>query len=331
MRAAGCYLSVPSCGRVTPCGCETSWEYTTKAHIQRTQIPKKKVLSKVKVIAFTLLLIGFSTVQAQSSFPIEVTDQGHVLVKARINDVEGHFILDTGAGMNVLVKDFASKVNGLRKLDGVYTGFRSTGERLDLDLYSGGQVEIGGVRLEESDLSIIDINWPIDGIISLMGFRNTPFTIDFENERLYFETTESLEDRKEKGNTFSIQLEDSRGKAIDIFAYIELNGALKLQTSLDSGAGANVFRVNSRYMPMLGIDSTDVECARAQGELDPNQVNNFCRTSLEKIALHELPDVGVEDVEMTFVSGLIYDALVDIRWLGDRITIDLDRKEMVVQ
>lgn len=290
-----------------------------------------RMFPQAPFVILALILAGFNTVQAQTSIPIEVTDQGHILLEAEINDVKGDFILDTGAGLNVITKDFASQIDGLVQSDGGYTAFRATGERIDTNLHGGNNVEIEGVSLKKSDIGIIDMDWPIDGIISLMGFRDRPFTIDFGNKKLHLETDESLAERKEKGRVVPIQLEDSREKALDTFTYIRVNDSLTLQTSLDSGAGRNVFRFNAKYMSALDVDTVDVACSRERGVFDRSQENTFCEAALEKMALRKHPEVKIEDFEMTFVSGLIYDAIVDIHWLGDQVTFDLDRREMVVQ
>ena len=86
------------------------------------------------------LLIGLLCINAiayaQSSIPFTISAQGHILVKATINGVEGNFIFDTGAGLTVITKTFASRINGLTKEDGGLTLVRATGEKMTVDLYS---------------------------------------------------------------------------------------------------------------------------------------------------------------------------------------------------
>src|SRR5699024_11678545 len=96
-----------------------------------------EINSKIFLVVFTYIFIASNNVQAQSVFPIEITDQEHILLEAEINNVQGDFLLDTGAGLTAITKDFASQIGGLVKRDRGYTAFRATGERLNIDLYSG--------------------------------------------------------------------------------------------------------------------------------------------------------------------------------------------------
>lgn len=290
-----------------------------------------KALPKIVAIVFAFFLVTTHSTQAQSVFPIQITDDGHILLEAKINGVQGSFLFDTGAGLTVITKDFASKIDGLTKLDGGYTGFRATGERLDLNLYRGASVKIGARELSKSAISIIDMDWPVDGILSLTHFKAQPFTIDFENKKFYLESPTSLVERKAEGTTVPVQLEDSRNIALDVFTYITVNDSLTLQTSLDSGAGFDVFRIKAEYMPALDIDSSKVEKTYKQSNYNPDEGNTFYHTTLDKMMLHTFPKINVEDFNVTFVQGLIYDAIMSINWLGSQITFDLAREEMIVQ
>src|SRR5699024_1986051 len=123
-----------------------------------------EIKSKIFLVVFTYIFIASNNVQAQSVFPIEITDEGHILLEAEINSVQGAFLLDTGAGLTAITKDFASQIGGLVKLDRGYTAFRATGERHNIDLYIGNSITIGSVPLQKSSLAIIDADWPIDGL-----------------------------------------------------------------------------------------------------------------------------------------------------------------------
>ncbi|HLR25071.1 MAG TPA: hypothetical protein VK112_04330, partial [Fodinibius sp.] len=121
------------------------------------------------------------------------------------------------------------------------------------------------------------------------------------------------------------------GVALDIFTYIRINDSLTLQTSLDSGAGSGVFRINAKYMAMLGVDSTKTRKSYNQSSFKPDEGNKFYKTELDKMALYKFPQIKIEDFKVTFVNGLIYDAIVPLGWLGKQITIDLANEEMIVQ
>ena len=289
-------------------------------------------LEKILILWFCFLTSG---VRAQSIVPLTILEEGHLVVKVSINDVPGNFIVDTGGGITVLSKNFASKLTPLKKQDGNFTGFRATGEKMTLDLYTVDQLSMGSFIEKSSTVAIVDFNGgPIDGIISLPVFAHQPFTFDLEKKELQLESKQSLAKRKKEGQTVPLQLELNRDKALDVFAYFVINGKMVLQFCLDSGAGNDVFRINPRYMASLGIDSTDNSLVRKT--LHPSETNPKIKTTIyhakiSTLSVNNFPSVKKENFNASFVDGLIYDGVVSINWLGKQITFDLEKSEMIVR
>ena len=274
---------------------------------------------------------SFQEKYIQSIIPIEISKQGHIFIKAKVNDVEGNFILDTGAGLTVITKSFAAKLSNLKKLDDNFTGFRATGEALHLNLYNLNKLQIGDLIERNIKASIIKLNIDsVDGLISLSSFRDQPFTIDYSNNKLYLETSYGIMEREQKGKVVPIQLDDDRGISLDMFTKVRVNNKLTLQVSLDSGAGFNVFRFNSEFMKPLNIDSSETKIYSKHSTLDSNKVNNFFVTKLKEISLLNAPSIKAQNVKAMFLSGLIYDGITSINWLGKKITIDIPKKEMII-
>lgn len=61
-----------------------------------------------------------------------------------------------------------------------------------------------------------------------MSFKEQPFTIDFDKKLIYLENKKSLAKRKKNGQVIPLQLEASRDKALDMFAYFVVNDTLTL-------------------------------------------------------------------------------------------------------
>ncbi|MBC3539646.1 aspartyl protease family protein [Rufibacter sediminis] len=295
----------------------------------------KNAAFPIKALWLVFLLTLASPLLAQTVIPLEIAPQGHILVKAKINGVEGNFILDTGGGLLVLTKSFASKVTGLRQQDGGFTGFRATGERLDVDLFTAAEFAMADYRQKDVTLSVLDANLGgIDGLISLPSFRNQPFTLDLENKKLYLETRQSLGKRKKAGKTIPLQLEDSRGQSLGMFAYFVVNGKRTLLLSIDSGAGNNVFRLNVSQMAPLGIDAADttrVTKIEKASELNLDFKSLIYKAQLPLLAAKDAPSVKVDNFTAQFVEGLIYDGIMSLNWMGKRITIDISHSEMIVE
>jgi hypothetical protein len=287
---------------------------------------------------FTLLLILSTNVFSQTinknEIPFELLPSGHLLVKAKIDGVQGSFVFDTGAGITMFTKSFFSKLKDTLREDGGYTGFRATGERLDIDLYLVKNVEFGPIKKDKEEVSYIDANFGgIDGIISLKLMVSQPFTIDYEKKVIRLESAQSLADIKKKAKAMPVQLEQSRNKALTLFSYFKVNDTLTLQFSLDSGAGKDVYRINSKYLQSLGVDANDslhVKKIAKRSEMNTQFVSNIYITKLSKLAAASNTSINTTNFPAQFVDGLIYDGIIWINWLGSKITFDLAGKQLLV-
>ncbi|WP_316828986.1 retropepsin-like aspartic protease [Pedobacter miscanthi] len=292
---------------------------------------------KALITCFLILFpfIGFSQSVNKDEIPFELLPSGHILVKAKIDNVQGNFIFDTGAGVTAFTKKFFDQLKHAKKEDGGYTAFRATGERLDIDLYHVPNFEMGSFKKAEEEISFIDADFGgIDGIISLKLLEPRPFTIDFEKKVLKLESPASLALIKKTAKKVRVQLEQSRGKSLTIFSYFKINDKLTLQLSLDAGAGKDVYRLNTKYLKALDIDVTDttqVKKIEMKSEIDEKFVSTIYRTKLKSITAKDQPTVLVKDCPVQFVEGLIYDGIISISWLGKRITFDLEDEALFVE
>jgi predicted aspartyl protease len=254
------------------------------------------------------------------------------VIKAKINGVEGNFIFDTGAGLTLITKTFSNKISNLHKQDGAYTAFRATGEKLTAELYDAQTVTLGNFAEHNPVLTIFDANLgPIDGLISLMSFRNQPFTIDYTNKKIIFETAQSLSAIQKSGHQVPLQLDQSRDKALTIAAYFMVNDKLTLQFTIDSGAGSNIFRINSRYIPALGIDTANADKIAIPSEFNPKLKTIIYNANVKSITAKASTSIQCHDVKASFIDGLIYDGILSLNWIGKQITFDLKKQEMIVR
>ncbi|MDN3595202.1 retropepsin-like aspartic protease [Zunongwangia endophytica] len=77
------------------------------------------------------------------------------MIKATVNGVSGNFVFDTGAGLNLLTKDFADKIDNLDKTHHFYTGHRATGEAITTDLYQSDILEIGDFSINNEQFAVM--------------------------------------------------------------------------------------------------------------------------------------------------------------------------------
>jgi hypothetical protein len=201
---------------------------------------KNSLLSYPILFLFTMLIDLSAT--AHTSVPFTFTTEGHILVDRSINGVAGKFIFDTGAGMTAISKKYADKVNSLIKQEAGFTGIRETGEKLSIDLYRGKSLLVGPFMESNPQMGVIDSDFgPCDGLISLKSFSNQPVTIDYEHQEIIFETPASISHIEKTGHIIPLQMDISRDKTLDIFAYFKVNDKIMLQLLIDSGAGKDVY------------------------------------------------------------------------------------------
>ena len=62
------------------------------------------------LILISSLTYSQEKIKTQIKIPFTLTQSGHIVIAAEVNGIKGNFILDTGAGINLLTKDFADKI-----------------------------------------------------------------------------------------------------------------------------------------------------------------------------------------------------------------------------
>jgi aspartyl protease len=284
------------------------------------------------------ILIGRAEIASFSDavVPFTLNDQGHILFHAKFNGVEGNFIFDTGAGINLVTKKFADRLKGLIAQDGIFTGFRAIGDRLDIQLFQVHDLSIGSWSIANPMLTWLDQDWgDIDGIISLKNFeKDVIVTIDYNASTLTISPKAGFAALKKSATaSFPIQLDDTRGISVDMFCYVRVNNGPVLQFSMDSGSGKDVLRINQQFMSKLHIDSADSTHVRRivqPSEFKAGNSNVMYITSIGELAVSGAASLNWKHPQAQFTDGLIYDGIMSINWMGKKITISIPDKEMAV-
>lgn len=287
------------------------------------------------ITSFLILFTSFSYSQEkiieQIIIPFTLTNNGHIIISAEVNGIEGNFVFDTGAGLNLLTKKFADKVKDLEKTQHFTTGHRATGEELKSDLWNSKTLKIGDFKINKAQFAVYDFEFPLDGLISLIPFKDKQITIDFYNKKLTIESEESLNELLSNKNfVMPILIENNKNITIDIATYVKLNDKLTLLVNLDSGAGFGVYRFNSRYMTHLEIDSIQLKSEYKKSYFKPEEGNTFYYTSLSKIS-DQNNKVSILDSKVSFIDGLIHEGIMGIDWIGKKMTIDIPNKRIIVK
>jgi len=289
----------------------------------------KKGFLLVTFLLFSIVFYAQHYTKEKIEIPFKLSPNGHIMIKASVNGIPGNFVFDTGAGMNLLTKDFADKIDNLEKTTHFYTGHRATGEAITSDLYQSEVLKIADFSIEDEQFAVYDIDFPLDGLISLTPLQQKAFTVNFEENKLVIESEESLRRRKENIKfEMPLEINNDRNVKVSVGTIVQLD-SLELHVGLDSGAGFDVYRFNSRFMEALGIDSTQVESKYIPSSFKPEQGNQYYFAEVSRLSDLKVNAEQI-DFRATFIDGLIYEGIMGINWIGEIITFDIPAKRILV-
>lgn len=281
------------------------------------------------ILFFAALPAGAQTSTLTDPVVVPFTfNEGLVFIEATLGDSTPlNVILDTGGGLDVLSPRLVQRVGG--KAMGVVTGHRMTGERLDIDLWVVPSLRVGPLARTNAIVGTwADLDsFGLDGIVSLDGFRDQPFTIDFGANTVMFESASSLARRRASGKVSELQLDDLRGRAVTAFAEFELGSELG-QCELDTGSQAT--RANTRYLTALGIDTSDAGVSRRSYTTAAGGTESQFVATVSRVSLASAPEVSSSDVRVIF-SDIIYDCVIGTDfWRGRTLTLDVGGRQLIV-
>lgn len=279
-----------------------------------------------RILIFGALMLNMVLpAAAQTAIPFVLTEEGHILVKAKVEGVEGNFIFDTGGGHNLFFKHFAQKLRG-KETHHFYVAHRATGEAVKVPIYRSGMIQVGDSHFYNDVYSTFDLDIAgIDGILSLQMFREKLITIDYENKRLSLGPVAA----GLPGNYIDIQLADDRGMALDIFTNVKLNDTLRIQVMLDSGAGSGSFWFNDRFIEELELNKAKFELTEKKSAFNPEKISKIYQGGLASISTAG-GLARVEQPNVRFVEGLIYEGKTSLDWLGNKISISIPEKRIYI-
>ncbi len=266
-----------------------------------------------------------------SSEPVSIpftTSDGMITVAATLGGtIPIHVIVDTGAGLDILAPSLIEKVHG--KPAGQFTGFRMTGERLDIPLFVVPELSVGPLLRKDTVVGSFDVldKLHLDGIVSVNDFRQQPFTIDFVKKAIVFETPTTLAHRRAAGKSLPLQLDDQRGITIDLFAQFLIAGQPG-QCEIDTGS--QNASVSLRYMTLLGIEKDAAGVRKQEAQTVAGGTEVRYKTTLPQISLAAAPEISLAPASVSF-SDIIYDCVVRTDyWSGRMLTIDIANRQLIV-
>lgn len=270
---------------------------------------------------FVLAVSGYSG----TTIPVEINDGGYIFIDVKINgNINARFMVDTGAGVNVISEQLYEKLRPTLKEAGLHTGTRHNGEQITGMLYSVPELSLGNYVQQDVIVGVYDALRDFDGLLSLDYFRELPFTIDFINHRLTIEDKSNLDEIRKNSTSIPIAIKRNGKHEISFFVDLCLNGNVKCKAEFDSGAGFNMLMLHPRYIETLKL------------KIPSESVNYgyylFSTTLPSLTYCTDKETLVSKNVFVGFKEGLIYEGLVGTGMFSTRrLTINIPGSEMLVE
>lgn len=289
---------------------------------------------------FLVLTIGCSTAPKSNQTSIThaggKSGLGHMLkVSANVADKNVLLILDTGIGVNLISKSFCSQLKC--KIQGSVTGKRMTGQSVTVPMSKVDSLQVANLKQLDVAVGVLDFNnflpktkefAGVHGYLSLNFFENQPFTIDYKNKTLIFETPESLNERLKDSDVVPlIKKYEDGALTVQIKVKTPIQKVLTMQLDL----GTNITIINNKYLngfkPLLDegsikresfIDETNFKQSRFYLKLDG------------VINLHSTRLTSQKNPTLMF-QNIIYDGMLGNDFFKDKVvTYDLESSRLII-
>jgi hypothetical protein len=284
-------------------------------------------MRNIPVVLILLIALPALAFRKPVEIPLSISPEGFVTVPATLGGtLSAHVIFDTGAGMDVLAPSVVEKLHGTPA--GRFTAFRMWGDRLDVPLFTVSEISVGPVVRSNVLVGAWDMldQLHLEGIVSVSDFRQQPFTLDFVNKVMVFETAKSLTQRRRTGKTSPLKFDEQRGITLVLFADF-LIGNQPGQCEIDTGSQNAT--VATRFMAPLAIDKDGKDVKKREQKNSDGVTTVRYMTTLPKIALAAAPEIAIANAPTTF-ADIIYDCVVGLDfWLGKVLTIDISGRQLI--
>ncbi|HEY9679528.1 MAG TPA: retropepsin-like aspartic protease [Drouetiella sp.] len=257
-----------------------------------------------------------------------------IIIPVKVGDKSTNFILDTGAGVNVISQTLAEK-QGFKPL-GKVAGKRMSGQKLIMAQRSVPSFDVGTCHRSNLPMALwrLENVFPgssklanVDGLLSLEFFKKIPFTIDYGRQTIFFEDSDSLAMRAAYGVSIPIDIVKERGQT-SVFMPLSFSSGSFAKVEVDTGSGAII--LDLKYLNEFGVktQSPDVQTQQGTDETGHAYVRYF--TKLTGDAFLAQNRTFTQTKPKVQFQKIIYDGLVGDGFLSNYIvTFDLPNKRMI--
>ena len=309
-------------------------------NVLRYQVLSLTGFSNLKTMKFFLIVFALFIVQcknlcSQDTIPISIANNRFLIVEGLVNNsYKARFIIDTGAGLELVSYGFFDKIRDSATPAGILTGFQSIGTRVDLELYQISSLKIG--NYEKRDLIIapysdLDNYTGIDGLVSLNFFKHQAFTFDFVTRKLVLETPGSINSIQERAENIPIYESNFADRSLDIFLPLIVNGNVKILTKFDTGTGIETM-IHPYFLKALGINNLTDSASRRSYQNPDGSSQELSVFQIDSLSSVNSKLVEGNDLSANFLENFIYEGLIGWQLFKYKlITIDITNHRLLVR
>lgn len=214
-----------------------------------------------RLLAATCLAItvfAASGTQAREVLPLVQLSEGVETLRATVGGQAGNYLFDSGLGTTGITPDVASAIHCTPW--GKITGFRATGERLDLPHCNGSHIVLGAYQVDAPQLSIFDLAKflgplakGLSGAIGLDVFAGQVVTLDIAKHRITIEDDNSFAAIRKQAVEVPIRMvREVQGAALTVDIGVKTSSGTAWM-ELDTGNYGHSL-IDATIAPLFGLD-----------------------------------------------------------------------------
>jgi hypothetical protein len=227
-------------------------------------------VTKVATLLLVLLLITARSVMAQAPATVSLQPEvgGLLTIRATVAGHDGVFLFDSGSGVSNITPEFAAVVGSHPW--GKITGFRMTGQRVDMQRCDGIAFVFAGRSFPAGTVGVLDVSkylpsglGHIDGTIALDVFAKQAFTFSYAGHFIRFHDARGLEQRTKTLHAMPLHVvRDAQGLALSVdFPVLTADGTAWFE--MDSGNTSSFVLVGKHLAPLFQLSPENKEPQKA--------------------------------------------------------------------
>jgi hypothetical protein len=273
-----------------------------------------------RVVCIAALAASLSTPSALASERIPFTAvDGLIQVRASLaGGPPVPLLVDLGAGLDVLSSETARSLD--LPVNGRYTNWRMSGERVDIATATLPSIALGGFVVDHPTVGV----WKgldgsgFAGLISATAFRNVAVTFDFVSHELVVEDPASMKAIERDRVRVPLALADDRGISLGLFAPFEFGNGATGSCEIDTGSQG--YFIDTRLAAKVGVTPA----------VKPNDPKKRAEAVVPFVRLTSAPATQRTTPTAIF-ADLIFDCNVGNEfWAGRRFTLDIPDRSLFV-